>query len=192
MHNRTRVIIGSAAAALLVACGDADRPTAPATSDRALSSHFHGGATNRKVLIKDACDPATFDAATGDPNACVRNGGVTFQEFIAQLQKHQRVGAWRFAPRFLRVREGTTLTAINRGGEVHTFTEVEEFGGGIVPMLNDLSGNPTPARECQALAPSDFISPGDRFTVTESEAGVEKYQCCIHPWMRAIVRIRES
>lgn len=30
--------------------------------------------------------------------------------------------------------------AANVGGEVHTFTEVEEFGGGIVPRLNELAG----------------------------------------------------
>jgi plastocyanin len=142
--------------------------------------------------MMDACDPTTFDAATGDPNACLRNGGMSFQEFIAQLQKHQRVGAWHFAPPRVNVQEGSTLTAINRGGEVHTFTEVEEFGGGIVPMLNQLSGNPTPAPECQALGPGDFVAPGGRFTVTESEAGVELYQCCIHPWMRTIVHVRGS
>ena len=192
MHNRTRAVIGSAAAALLLACGDANRATEPASSDRAIGARTDAGATNHFVSMKDACDPATFDAATGDPNACVRNGGMTFDKFIAQLQKHQQVGAWHFAPPSLNVREGSTLTAINRGGEVHTFTEVEEFGGGFVPMLNDLSGNPTPAPECLALAPGDLVAPGGSFTTTESEAGVENYQCCIHPWMRTIVHVRGS
>jgi plastocyanin len=185
-------MIGLAAAAVLVACSDTDHPTAPATSDSDVSARFHGGAKNQRVLMKDKCDPATFDAATGDPNACVGNGHVTFQKFIAQLQKHQFVAAWRFDPHFLNVREGSTLTAINRGGEVHTFTEVEHFGGGIVPMLNDLSGNPTPAPECLALSPTDMIAAGGTFTTEPSEAGFEKYQCCIHPWMRAIVRVRGS
>jgi plastocyanin len=142
--------------------------------------------------MMDACDPTTFDAALQDPNACLRSGGMSFQEFVAQLQKHQQVGAWHFAPPSLNVQEGSTLTAINRGGEVHTFTEVEHFGGGIVPLLNQLSGNPTPAPECLALGPADFVAPGGRFTVTESEAGVETYQCCIHPWMRTTVRVRGS
>jgi plastocyanin len=88
------------------------------------------------------------------------------------------------------VLEGSTLTAVNRGGEVHTFTEVEQFGGGIVPLLNDLSGNPTPAPECLALSPSDFVPPGAAFTVTESETGVKHYQCCIHAWMQTTVRVR--
>jgi hypothetical protein len=33
-------------------------------------------------------------------------------------------------------------------GETHTFTEVAQFGGGLVGLLNDLSGNPVPAPEC--------------------------------------------
>jgi plastocyanin len=192
MHDRTRAMIGSAAAVLLVACGDSTHPTAPATPNRVPSARIDAGATNHLVSMMDACDPTTFDAALQDPNACLRNGGMSFQEFVAQLQKHQRVGAWHFAPPSLNVSEGSTLTAINRGGEVHTFTEVEHFGGGIVPLLNQLSGNPTPAPECQALGPGDLVAPGGRFTVTESEAGVENYQCCIHPWMRATVRVRGS
>jgi plastocyanin len=192
MHALTRGIFGVAAAALLVACGDATSSTSPATVDRALSSKAKAGATDHLVSMKDACDPTTFDAALQDPSACLRNGGVTFQEFVAQLQKHQRAGAWHFAPPTLTVAEGSTLTAINRGGEVHTFTEVEHFGGGMVPLLNTLSGNPTPAPECLALSPSDFVAPGGVFTVTESEAEVEHYQCCIHPWMRTTVRVRGS
>jgi hypothetical protein len=37
-----------------------------------------------------------------------------------------------------------------------------------------------------------FIAP--RRTVRlegEEEPGVEKYQCCIHPWMRAVLRVEE-
>jgi plastocyanin len=192
MHALIRGSLGVAAATLLVACGDATRSTSPATGDRTLSAKTEAGATNHLVSMKDACDPTTFDAALQDPSACLRNGGVTFQEFVAQLEKHQRAGAWHFAPPTLNVSEGSTLTAINRGGEVHTFTEVERFGGGIVPLLNNLSGNPTPAPECLALSPSDFVAPGGSFAVTESEAGVEHYQCCIHPWMRTTVRVRGS
>ena len=192
MYALTRGILGVAAAALLVACSDASRSTSPATASRALDAKAEAAGTNHVVSMKDACDPTTFDAALQDPSACLRDGGVTFQEFVAQLQKHQRAGAWHFAPPSLNVAEGSTLTAINRGGEVHTFTEVEHFGGGMVPLLNGLSGNPTPAPECLALSPSDFVPPGGTFTVTEAEAGVELYQCCIHPWMRTTVRVRGS
>jgi plastocyanin len=191
MHDLTRAILGTAVAAVLVACGDATNTTAPA-ADRALAARANAHATNHLITMKDACDPATFDAALQDPNACLRKGGVTFQQFIALLQKHQAAGAWHFAPPFLTVQEGSTLTAVNRGGEVHTFTEVEHFGGGIVSLLNNLSGNPTPAPECLALSSSDFVAPGGTFTVAENEAGVENYQCCIHPWMRTTVRVRGS
>lgn len=88
---------------------------------------------------------------------------------------------------------GTLESNVARSpGEVHTFTEVDHFGGGMVPLLNTLSGNPTPAPECLALAPTDFVPPGGTFTVNEDDAGVEHYQCCIHPWMRTTVRIRGS
>ena len=192
MYALSRGILGVAAVALLVACSDASRSTSPAAASRDLSARTEAGGTNHIVSMHDACDPATFDAALQDPSACLRDGGVTFQEFVAQLQKHQQAGAWHFAPPMLNVSEGSTLTAINRGGEVHTFTEVEHFGGGIVPLLNNLSGNPTPAPECLALTPGDFVASGAAFTVTESEAGVEHYQCCIHPWMRTTVRVRGS
>jgi hypothetical protein len=70
------------------------------------------------------------------------------------------------------VKVGQTLLAANRGGEVHTFTEVEKFGGGIVPDLNALSGNPTPAPECLTLAPDDFVPPGGTYTDEIDEKGV--------------------
>ena len=87
---------------------------------------------------------------------------------------------------------GQMLMATNKGGETHTFTEVDEFGGGIVDQLNQLSGLTTVAPECSALTPRDFLAPGASSREVEEEAGVEKYQCCIHPWMRAQVRISEK
>ena len=101
------------------------------------------------------------------------------------------VDAWRFAPaNNVQARVGQTLLAINRGGEAHTFTEVEEFGGGIVPVLNQLSGNTEVAPECRTLAADDFIPPGGTYSDEVEETGTERYQCCIHPWMRATVTAR--
>ena len=88
-----------------------------------------------------------------------------------------------FTP-IIEAKVGQTLLAINRGGEEHTFTEVEEFGGGVVDILNQLSGNTEVAPECLALAPSDRIPAGGTFTDEVEETGTELYQCCIHPWMR--------
>jgi plastocyanin len=123
--------------------------------------------------------------------ACVSpHAGVQFDDFIRELTQTQKVGAWNFAPRRLHVRDGQAFQAENRGGEVHTFTEVDEFGGGIVEMLNELSGNPVPAPECLALGDNDFIPPGGRSTPEMEEPGVHHYQCCIHPWLRTDVTVR--
>ena len=144
-----------------------------------------GGSDVRLINMKDACEPESFGEAGVD---CLRNGGMLFEKFINQLGTHGIMRAWHFAPSVVHAKVGQTLTAVNRGGEEHTFTEVEEFGGGIVPALNALSGNPEAAPECLALEADDFIQPGgfDADDVVE-EPGVEQYQCCIHPWMRATV-----
>lgn len=144
-----------------------------------------GGPDVRIITIKDACEPESFGAVDVE---CLRNGGFLFDKFITQLGKHGIMRAWHFAPSVVHAKVGQTLLAVNRGGEEHTFTEVEEFGGGIVPLLNDLSGNPEVAPECLALAGDDFIQPGGFDADDEvEEPGTEHYQCCIHPWMRATV-----
>jgi plastocyanin len=133
--------------------------------------------------MQDACDPDTFNAAIG-PGTCLRAGGMQFDRFIAQLGKLGFVGPWHFAPNNANVQVGQTFVATNRGGEVHTFTEVEEFGGGIVPLLNQLSGVPKVAPECTALEGDDFVPPGGTYRESVEETGTVKFQCCIHPWMR--------
>ncbi len=96
----------------------------------------------------------------------------------------------KFSPGTLSASVGQTLLAVNQGGEVHTFTEVEDFGGDVVLALNVLSGNPVPAPECGTLAPSDFIAPGASRAVEVEQPGTEHYQCCIHPWMRLHLHAR--
>jgi hypothetical protein len=148
------------------------------------------------VNLMDACDPETFNApppAGAGPGTCVRNGGVTFQNFIATLMRFGSIGAWHMAPPDSNLLVGQHFLAVNHGGEMHTFTEVEEFGGGVVPELNALAHTPDEAPECKALAPDDFIAPGATFqSDTEQEEGDEKYQCCIHPWMRLTAHVREK
>jgi plastocyanin len=141
--------------------------------------------------MMDACDPTTFGAAGVD---CIRNGGVSFDEFLAQLEQNGKVGAWHFAPPEMNVRVGQTLVAVNRGGEVHTFTEVEHFGGGFIPELN---GGVAPAPECVfppdgTLSGDDFVPPGGTKSEEVEEEGTELYQCCIHPWMRTVVHVHGS
>jgi len=193
MHRSTRTVRAVTLAfvpLLLAGCSDAGRPTDPTVS-AARAAAARGGGSIRKVNMMDACDPASFNAAVG-PGTCVRQGGMTFGQFIAQLTKHQEVGAWHFSPPNRQAKVGQTLLAVNLGGEVHTFTEVEEFGGGIVPDLNALSGNPVPAPECLALDADDFVPPGGTYEDEVEEAGTELYQCCIHPWMRTVVHAKSK
>ena len=173
--------------ASLLACADPSRPTQPVTTRSAAADRASGN--ERIVNVMDACDSTTFNATVG-PGTCVRAGGVRFAEFVSQIQKHGGAGAWHFAPPEIETTVGTTLLAVNRGGETHTFTEVEQFGGGIVPLLNDLSGNPVPAPECLRLEADDFIPPSETYTDTVESPGTELYQCCIHPWMRTMVHVR--
>jgi hypothetical protein len=147
--------------------------------------------SNVTIGMFDNCDGETFNANIG-PGSCVRNGGMKFDQFIAQLTRLGFVGPWHFSRPVANARVGQTLMVTNHGGEAHTFTEVEEFGGGIVPILNQLSGNPTPAPECLSLAPGDFVAPGQTFTETEDQEGAEHYQCCLHPWMRLDLHVREK
>src|SRR5262245_52843930 len=91
------------------------------------------------VNIHDNCDPETFNAAIG-PGTCAGPGGMPFDQFISLLTQLHLVPSWHFAPNLVNAKRGETFLVINKGGEVHTFTEVEEFGGGIVPNLNQLAG----------------------------------------------------
>ena len=164
--------------------------SAAATSSAmvALTPMAAGGKAQRTVDLFDACDPDSFNAALG-AGTCVRNGGVRFDSFIELLTRHQSAGAWHFTPPQAQLQVGDVLLAVNHGGETHTFTEVEEFGGGIVPLLNNLTGLTTVAPECNQLTPGNFIAAGGSSSEVEDEEGVEKYQCCIHPWMRAEIRV---
>ena len=144
---------------------------------------------DRGVSINDACDPKTFNAI-GLGVICFRDGGITFQDFIATLTAHQSIGAWHFGPSDTTAQVGQSFVATNHGGEQHTFTRVAAFGGGIVELLNNLAGVPKVAQECTHLEPDDFIVPGASYEPqTITHTGITKFQCCIHPWMRAVVDV---
>jgi hypothetical protein len=156
----------------------------PSTSAApAAQAHAPAGRQDVLVNMQDACDPTTFNEAVG-PGTCVRAGGVQFSQFIAELTRLGFAGPWHFAPPTANVRIGQSFVALNKGGEVHTFTEVDDFGGGIVPFLNDLAHVPTVAPECAALEPDDFVAPGATYREEIEHSGTLKFQCCIHPWMR--------
>jgi len=59
------------------------------------------------------------------------------------------------------------------------------FGGGFVPVLN---GTLIPAPECTAGPTA--LSPGASLEVTGLSVGDHSLQCCIHPWMRILVKVQ--
>ena len=146
---------------------------------------------DKKIRLLDDCEPTTFNAVLG-PGACVGNGHTTFDEFIAELAATQDAHKWRNQPSQVQLNIGRPTIVENRGGEDHTFTEVAQFGGGVVDALNGISGNPVPAPEC--LGPLDIIPAGgveEGPTAGSSglPVGTHRFQCCIHPWMRTVIEV---
>ncbi|MGH9714546.1 MAG: cupredoxin domain-containing protein [Candidatus Acidiferrales bacterium] len=155
-----------------------------------------------QIRMRDYCDPPTFnDPSAAGPGTCIGTGLMPFGVFIHELGQDKSVGEWRFNPDAIQVEEGTTLSLENLGGELHTLTRVEKFGGGFVAPLNGLSGNPVPAPECAKVLPDGSLvpqpeSPDNQFveagtteqgpTIGEHEKQI-KYMCCVHPWMRLVV-----
>jgi hypothetical protein len=157
---------------------------------------------NPDIALMDNCDVNNFP-----PGICVavpHRSDVGIAEFLSLLYSPNYknvVGhpAWRMDPSYLDIRDGQTLVITNKGAENHTFTEVANFGGGVVPGLNGApdaaDGFPAPPTgtvalpitpECAALPGSAFLSPGQSTTVTPSH-GNHKFQCCVHPWMRIAI-----
>ncbi len=150
---------------------------------------------DKKVGLLDDCEPTTFNEAIG-PGTCIGNGHTTFDEFIEELIATQDVHKWRNQPSQMHVNVGRPLLIENRGGEVHTFTPVAEFGGGLVSDLNGISGNPVVIPECSPanigsidFLPAGAVVEGPTAGSSELPVGVTRFQCCIHPWMRTVVEV---
>jgi hypothetical protein len=47
----------------------------------------------------------------------------------------------------------------------------------------------TPAPECLTLPGSEFLAPGATDVESVGAPGTANFQCCIHPWMRAVVQV---
>jgi plastocyanin len=142
------------------------------------------------VAIRDDCDPR--DPAWNPTGGCLlRRGNVTFAEFARELDSplalavvgHQ---AWRNDPTYLVVERGTTIRVKNEGGRVHTFTKVAAFGGGKVPNPALNEGLIT-APECPT---SVDVPPGSSIRISGLAPGDHRFECCIHPWMRALITVK--
>ena len=148
-----------------------------------------GGDGGKQIAIRDDCDPR--DAGWDELGGCtLRHGNVTVAEFDEELDSplaaavigHQ---AWRNDPSYLEIKEGQSVHVVNKGGRPHTFTEVAEFGGGFVPPLNE---GLTTAGECAGAA---VLPPGASTTLSGLAPGNHRLMCCIHPWMRALIKVHD-
>jgi hypothetical protein len=142
---------------------------------------------DKKITIRDDCDPTDPNwNATG--GCTLENGDVNEAEFRAELNSplsasvigHQ---AWRNDPPYLKIETDEGVRVSNEGGRNHTFTEVAAFGGGRIPPLNM---GLTMAPECRTAT---VIPAGTSATVSGLSVGNHRFQCCIHPWMRALIKV---
>lgn len=142
-----------------------------------------------QVQIQDRCDPATFPAEAG----CIgtRLGLVTFEEFLDELNPDDGGhGAWRNSRAETHLDHGDTLHVRNTGGEAHTFTEVANFGRGIVPDLNAALPDGTPDAVPLEDPFATVVPPGASRQIRGLSPGEHLYECLIHPWMRTTVEVR--
>ena len=97
-------------------------------------------------MALDECDPTTFNIALGaDFCKNVTLGAfTTLPDLFHEAQTGHPDPKWDFEPDTLDVPEGTILNISDQGGEPHTFTEVQHFGGGFIAQLNGPVASPCP------------------------------------------------
>jgi plastocyanin len=147
-----------------------------------------------QLVALDECDPSTFNAALGaDFCKNVTLGAfTTLTDLFAKAAAGAPDPNWDYEPDILTIKEGTTVSVVNQGGEPHTFTEVSHFGGGFIPGLN---GGQDTVQECQggfsnlAVARTRMLQ-GSNVKVAKLAKGEHLFQCCIHPWMRVKVEVK--
>jgi plastocyanin len=150
---------------------------------------------DNNIAVVDDCLPGDpgWDP-TGGCSLKPHQGDVSTAEFFSLLTSPLTnppnaflIGhpSWRNDPSHLTTPRGKTVRVTNKGGRGHTFTEVANFGGGFVPQLNiGLSQAP----QCTPTGTIP-LPPGATVTLTGLLPGLHKFQCCIHPWMRATIRV---
>lgn len=155
-----------------------------------------GSNNGRNIDVLDDCNPRDPDwAPTG--GCTLRGGKVSVEEFNALLVSplsQSVVGhpAWRNEPSYVAIETGDKVQVRNRGGRLHTFTPVAQFGGGRVPPLNQ---GLTMAPECalaQGAVDRWAVAPGQKLEIRGLPIGNHRYMCCIHPWMRALVKVHRG
>jgi plastocyanin len=154
-----------------------------------------GPAHVAQIVALDECDPTTFNAALG-PDFCKNVTLGSFTNLSTLLMKAMNKNpdpGWDFEPDVLQISEGTDLSVVDQGGEPHTFTEVAQFGGGFISVLNAPDEQTVP--ECAggfgrvAVARTRILQ-GSTTRVTNLSKGEHLFQCCIHPWMHVKVIVK--
>ncbi|MGD9902171.1 MAG: hypothetical protein AB7U83_01780 [Vicinamibacterales bacterium] len=162
----------------------------------AVTAQVNGN--DNRISVMDDCLPG--DPAWDPTGGCTlkpHQGDVPNAEFGALLRSPLAtingvsflIGhpSWRNEPSHLTVRPGKTVRVTNHGGRGHTFTEVANFGGGFVAGINV---GLTPAPECVSTTnPPMPLAPGATIELAAGAPGLHKFECCIHPWMRATIRV---
>ncbi len=196
--NRRGIALAVAALAFATACSRDETttvlPDADALNASVISAKSDRGDNNGRIAMLDNCDPA--DPAWAPTGGCLlKRGDVTNAEFGAFLRSPLTIPAnaqlighpsWRNEPSYVSVGSRKKLRVVNEGGRTHTFTEVAQFGGGRVPPLNI---GLAPAPEC---ATAVNILPGERTELPRLSDGIHRFECCIHPWMRATIRVHSG
>ena len=150
-----------------------------------------------QVVALDECDPTTFNAASAlGPDFC-KNIALGYVTTLSDLFAKAEAGTpdpnWDFEPDTVHIKEGTTVSVVDQGGEPHTFTEVAHFGGGFITALNGPGENTVP--ECAggfstvAVAKTRILQ-GSTVQITGLSKGEHLFECCIHPWMRVKVEVK--
>ena len=150
-----------------------------------------------QVVALDECDPATFNAALG-ANFCLNVAlaalgyTVTLSDLFSEAAAGTPNAGWDFAPDTVTITRGENISAVNQGGEPHTFTEVKHFGGGFIPGLND---GQDIVPECangyaNPQVAATRILQGSTREITGLSHGTHLFQCCVHPWMRMQVIVK--
>ena len=167
-----------------------------ASTASAQSSSGVTNASQKKIAVLDDCDPGDPGwNPTGGCHLDAKEGDVSLAEFQLLLNSPLSTAvvghpSWRNEPSYATVTPGTSIRVTNEGGRGHTFTKVAQFGGGVVPPLNT---GLLPAPECLGPAfAATTVEPGASIDVTPAGAGIHRYQCCIHPWMRAAIKVAEK
>jgi plastocyanin len=170
------------------------------TVSTALKAQVRSNDAN--VTMMDDCSPADggYNGFGGCPEEAPFpgsnsfTGDVTVAEFFQLLvtplaPAGHIIGhpSWRNEPSYISIDAGQRVRVTNRGGRGHTFTKVAEYGGGFVPPLN---GALEQAEQCDPTQVVLLLY-GEAQTLQDLEPGqLHKFQCCIHPWMRAAVRVK--